>query len=104
MTIDILSISIMSDEPECVFSEAYCMISWERSLLESNKIKKIECLKHWKRSDILNDFEDNLKKVWENYFISSLYTFFRSYIQSNLMFSWIVSLYDIFAVWYGDLS
>ena len=63
MAIDILSIPAMSDEPERVFSGARRTISWERSLLGSNKIEEIECLKHWKRSGILNDFEDNLEKV-----------------------------------------
>ena len=55
MAFDILSIPAMSDKPERVFSGARRTISWERMSLEANTIEETECLKHWKRSSILNE-------------------------------------------------
>ena len=52
MTIDILSISAMSAEPEWVFSEAWRTISWNRMQLEQEIIEKIECLKSWMHQNI----------------------------------------------------
>jgi len=54
MALDILSIPPMSDEPERVFSGARRTISWERMRLGGPMIEATECLKHWKRSGILN--------------------------------------------------
>jgi hypothetical protein len=54
MAIDILSIPAMSAEPERVFSGARRTISWERASLSAVTIERTECLKHWKRSGILN--------------------------------------------------
>jgi len=59
MAIDILSIPAMSDEPERVFSGACCMISWERAQMEPKTLEMVECLKHWKRSGILNKLLDH---------------------------------------------
>ena len=56
MAIDILSIPAMSDEPERVFSGARHTISWERGQLSPKTIEMIECLKHWKKSGILDKF------------------------------------------------
>ena len=56
MAIDILSIPPMSDEPERVFSGARCIMSWDRGQIEPETIEMRECLKHWKRSGILDTF------------------------------------------------
>jgi hypothetical protein len=55
MAIDILSIPAMSDEPERVFSGARRTVSWERGQMGAENLEKVECLKHWKRSGILNE-------------------------------------------------
>jgi hypothetical protein len=54
MALDILSIPAMSDEPERVFSGARRTISWERMALGEETIEAIECIKHWKKSGILD--------------------------------------------------
>ena len=56
MAIDILSIPPMSDEPERVFSGARRTVSWDRGQIEPETIEMRECLKHWKRSGILDTF------------------------------------------------
>jgi hypothetical protein len=56
MAIDILSIPPMSDELERVFSGARRTISWDRGQMEPGTIEMRECLKHWKKSGILNVF------------------------------------------------
>jgi hypothetical protein len=56
MAIDILSIPPMSDEPERVFSGAGRTVSWDRGQMEPGTIEMRECLKHWKKSGILNTF------------------------------------------------
>jgi hypothetical protein len=56
MAIDILSIPPMSDEQERVFSGARRTVSWDRGQLEPETIEMRECLKHWKRSGILDTF------------------------------------------------
>ncbi len=56
MAIDILSIPAMSDEPERVFSGARRTISWERGQLNPETVEMTECLKHWKKSGILDKF------------------------------------------------
>jgi hypothetical protein len=56
MAIDILSIPPMSDEPERVFSGACRTVSWDRGQIEPETIEMRECLKHWKRSGILDTF------------------------------------------------
>ena len=53
MTIDVLSISVMSAKSEQVFSEAHCTISWERMQLEKKIIEKTECLKNWMYNDFI---------------------------------------------------
>ena len=53
MAIDILSIPAMSAEPERVFSGTRRTISWERSRLSPKTVEKVECVKHWTRSGIL---------------------------------------------------
>jgi hypothetical protein len=55
MAIDILSIPAMSDEPERVFSGARRTVSWDRGKMEAETLEMVECLKHWKRSGILNE-------------------------------------------------
>jgi hypothetical protein len=56
MAINILSIPAMSDEPERVFSGARRTVSWERGQMEPETLEMTECLKHWKRSGILDVF------------------------------------------------
>jgi hypothetical protein len=56
MAIDILSIPLMSDEPERVFSGARRTVSWDRGQMEPETMERRECLKHWKKSGILNTF------------------------------------------------
>jgi hAT family C-terminal dimerisation region len=56
MAIDILSIPLMSDELERVFSAARRTISWDREQIEPETIEMRECLKHWKKSGILSAF------------------------------------------------
>jgi hypothetical protein len=56
MAINILSIPPMSDEPERVFSGGRRTVSWDRAQIEAETIEIRECLKHWKRSGILNTF------------------------------------------------
>jgi hypothetical protein len=56
MAIDILSIPLMSDEPERVFSGARRTVTWDRGQIESEIIEMRECLKYWKRSGILDTF------------------------------------------------
>ena len=56
MAIDVLSIPPMSDEPERVFSGARRTVSWDRGQMEPETIEIRECLKHWKKSGILDTF------------------------------------------------
>jgi hypothetical protein len=56
MTIDILSILPISDKPERVFSGARRTVTWDRGQIEAKTIELKECLKHWKRSGILDKF------------------------------------------------
>jgi len=58
MAIDILSILLMSDELERVFSGARRTVSWDRGQMEPKTMEMRECLKHWKRSGILDIFLD----------------------------------------------
>jgi hypothetical protein len=60
MAIDILLIPAMSDEPERVFLGARRMITWERGQMDPETIEIIECLKHWKRSKVLNKLFDSI--------------------------------------------
>ena len=46
MAIDIFLIPPMSDEPEQVFSEARCIISWDKGQIELGTIDIKEYLKH----------------------------------------------------------
>jgi hypothetical protein len=56
MAIDILSILAMIDELERVFSGARRTVSWKRGQLGTETIEMIECLKHWKKSGIVDNF------------------------------------------------
>jgi hAT family C-terminal dimerisation region len=56
MAIDILSIPPMSDELERVFSGARRTVTWDKGQIEPRTIEMRECLKHWKKSGILNTF------------------------------------------------
>jgi hypothetical protein len=60
MAIDILSIPPMSDEPERVFSGARRIVSWDKGQIELETIEMRECLKHWKRSGILDTFLESI--------------------------------------------
>ena len=59
MAIDILSIPAMSAEPEQVFSGACCTVSWERGQMDPETLEITECLKHWKKSGILDKLLDS---------------------------------------------
>ena len=48
MTIDILSISAMSDEAERIFSETYHTVSWKKAQMSAEILEYIKYLKHWK--------------------------------------------------------
>jgi hypothetical protein len=52
---DILSIPVINDELERVFSKAYRTISWEKAQLEAENIEKMEYLKYWNLNDILKE-------------------------------------------------
>jgi hypothetical protein len=54
MAIDILSIPAMSDKLERVFLAACCTVLWERGQIDPKTLEMIECLRHWKRSGVLN--------------------------------------------------
>jgi len=56
MAINILSIPLISDELERVFSRACRTVTWDRGQIEAETIKLKECLKHWKKSGILEKF------------------------------------------------
>lgn len=56
MAIDILSIPLISDELERVFSGGRRTIQWDRGQLEPETIEWRECLKQWKKSKILDVF------------------------------------------------
>jgi len=56
MAIDILSIPAMSDEPERVFSGGCRTISWDRGSMLPETLEQRECLKHWKKSGLINAF------------------------------------------------
>ena len=56
IAMDMLLISPMSDEPERVFSGARRTVTWDKGQIEAETIELRECLKHWKKSGILNKF------------------------------------------------
>ena len=56
MAINILSIPLISNKLERVFSKARRTVSWDRGQMEPETIKIRECLKHWKKSGILDTF------------------------------------------------
>jgi hypothetical protein len=53
----------MSDELERVFSGGCRMVSWDRAQIEAEIIEIRECLKHWKRSRILNTFLEAMGEI-----------------------------------------
>jgi len=46
----------MSDEPERVFSGGRRTISWDRGSMLPETLEQRECLKHWKKSGLINAF------------------------------------------------
>jgi hypothetical protein len=56
MAINILSIPAMSDELERVFSRACRTVTWDKGQIVLETMEWRECLKHWKRSGILDTF------------------------------------------------
>jgi hypothetical protein len=62
MAINILLILVMSDEPERVFSGACRTVSWDKESMIAETLEARECLKHWKKSGILNTFFDGLEE------------------------------------------
>ena len=64
MAIDILSIPLMSDEPERVFSGTGRTISWDRARLGDSSVESTQCIKHWKKNGhILKIFEGKDKNT-----------------------------------------
>ena len=61
IAIDILLIPAISNKPERVFSGARCTVAWDRGQIELETIEIRECLKHWKRSRILDTFFETSK-------------------------------------------
>jgi hypothetical protein len=55
MAINILLIPAISDKSERVFSRARRTVSWEKTQIRAENLKKVECLKHWKRNGIFLD-------------------------------------------------
>jgi hypothetical protein len=56
MAINILSILLISNKLERVFSRACYTVTWDRGQIEAETIELRELLKHWKRSSILDKF------------------------------------------------
>ncbi len=56
MAINILLIPLMSDEPKRVFLGARRIVTWDKGQIEVKTIEMRDCLKHWKKSGILNTF------------------------------------------------
>ena len=56
MTIDIFSISAMSNEAERIFSETCHTIFWKKAQMNAEILEYVECLKHWKWNRILNEW------------------------------------------------
>ena len=54
MAINILLILAISDKLEQVFLGGCCTVLWERAQIGAENLKRVECLKHWKRSGILD--------------------------------------------------
>ena len=54
MAIDILSIPAISNEAEQVFSEAHYTMTWERMSIGFENLERVEYIKHWKKSGILD--------------------------------------------------
>jgi len=52
MAINILLILAISDKPERVFLGGRCTVLWERAQIGAENLKRVEYLKHWKRSGI----------------------------------------------------
>jgi len=54
MAINILLILAISNKPERVFLGACRTVLWERAQMGAKTLKRVECLKHWKQSGILD--------------------------------------------------
>jgi hypothetical protein len=61
MALDILSIPLMSAEPERLFSSAKVTISERRTNLGIESIEAIECLKSWLKSDNISWVDTGLE-------------------------------------------
>jgi len=55
MAINILLIPAISNKPERVFSGGRRTVSWKRAQMGAENLKRVECLKHYKRSGILDE-------------------------------------------------
>ena len=53
MAIEVLSVPVMSDDPERVFSCTRRTISWDRARLSAETIEKLECLGNWVQNDLI---------------------------------------------------
>jgi hypothetical protein len=53
MAINVLSIPLMLDDPERVFSGGRYIVSWDRARLGVENIEKTECLGNWNKNDLI---------------------------------------------------
>jgi hAT family C-terminal dimerisation region len=66
LAVEIFSIPVMSDNIERVFSEARCMISWDRSKLGLDTVEAVECLASWFPYQFEEYFQDSQEKNQED--------------------------------------
>ena len=88
MAIDILSIPAMSDELERVFSGACRIVLQDKGEMEAKTLEMVECLKHWKRSGILNESQNlSLAKC---YIASTFYCIVYYFDYIHYIVDWLV--------------
>jgi len=56
MAINILLILAISNKPERVFLGGRYTVLWERAQIGAENLKRVECLKHYKQSGILDEW------------------------------------------------
>jgi hypothetical protein len=90
MAINILSIPLISNKPERVFSGICHTVSWDRGQMEAEIIEIREYLKYWKRAGILQTFFETSQFKrdiyllrpsynWRTFWILSKFSKFPSY-------------------------
>jgi len=71
MALDILSIPVMSADPERLFSGAKITISDRRNRLGIYTIEALECLKSWLKIEAFEE-EDDVNKGYEDTYINDI--------------------------------